>query len=82
MFTSFDFALRIRVLEVFLEREDQKGTKGSEDSQEHLGLQVEPLGSEGLRDPQGLLESQANQEYREFLDEPENSERLGDQEKR
>lgn len=54
---------------VFTEREEQKGIKGSEDPWEQPGLQVEPLESEGQRDPQDPLESQVNQEYREFLGE-------------
>ncbi|KAK9529079.1 hypothetical protein VZT92_013196 [Zoarces viviparus] len=62
------------------EREEQKGIKGIEDPWEQLGRQVELLESEGQRDPQGLLESQANQEYREFLDELGNWGRLEERE--
>lgn len=68
-----------RVLWDFLEKEEQKGTKGNEALQEHLGLQVEPLESGGLKDPQGLLETQASLEYRGFLEELVNKERLEDQ---
>lgn len=71
-----------RVLLDFLEKEEQRGTKGNEALQEHLGLQVEPLESGGLKDPQGLLETRASQEYQGFLEELENRERLEDQEKR
>lgn len=67
---------------VFQEREEQKGTKGIEDPWEQPGLLVEPLESEALRGPQGLLESQASQEYQGFLDELGSWERLADQEKR
>lgn len=52
-----------------MEREEAKGIKGSEDPRVQPGLPVEPLESEGQRDPQGPLECQANQEYREFLGE-------------
>lgn len=57
------------VLVVSMEREEAKGIKGSEDPRVQPGLPVEPLESEGQRDPQGPLECQANQEYREFLGE-------------
>lgn len=60
------------VLVVFQEREEPKGNKGSEDPQDRPGLQVEPSESEGQRDPRGLLESQENQEFQEFLGELEN----------
>lgn len=63
---------------VFQEREEQKGTRESEDPWEQLGLLEEPLESEGQRDPQGLLESQASREYREFLGELGNWGRLED----
>lgn len=71
-----------RVLWDLLEIEAQRGTMGNEALQEYLGLQVEPLESGGLRDPQGLLVTQASQEYRGFLEELVNWERLEDQVKR
>lgn len=71
-----------RVLWDFLEKEEQRGTKENEALQEHLGLQVEPLESGDLKDPQGLLEIQASQEYQGFLEELVNRERLEDQVKR
>lgn len=68
------------VFVVFQEREDQKGTKGSADLWEQLGLQEEPLESEDQRDPQVQLESQASQEYQVFLGVLGNWGRLEDQE--
>lgn len=71
-----------RVLWDFLEKEEQRGTKGNEALQDCLGLQVEPLESGGLKDPQGLLVTQASQEYQGFLEELVNGERLVDRVKR
>lgn len=71
-----------RVLRAFLEKEAQRGTKGNEALQEHLGLQVEPLENGGLKDLRELLETQASQEYQGFLEELVNKERLEDQVKR
>lgn len=71
-----------RVLWDFLEKEEQRGTEGNKAPQEYLGLQVEPLESGGLKDPQGLLVTQASQEYQGFLEELVNGERPEDRVKR
>lgn len=70
------------MLVVFQERGEQKGNKGIEDPREQLGLREEPLENEDQRDPQGLLESLASQEYQVFLDELGSWGRLEDQETR
>lgn len=72
----------IRVLEVFQERGESKGNKGSEDRRDQLGSQEEPLESEDQRDPRGQQESLANQEYLVFLEEQGKLGRQEDQEKR
>lgn len=69
LFISLHSLLYTRVPAGFREREEQKGIKESEDSQEQLVLQAEPLESQGQRDPRGPPESQANRENREFLGE-------------
>lgn len=66
----------------FQEKGGPKETKVSEAPLELLGLQAEPSGSGGQREPLDLLESQASQGYQGCRGELESWGRQGDQGRR